>query len=90
MKADEVLPVRGDVFKYLQNAGEKFDIVFADPPYDLPGFNEIPRKVIDSGVIAPGGVFIMEHPSTSDFSSITGAIDHRRYGSVNFTIFKIE
>lgn len=90
LKADEVLPVRGDVFKYLQNTGEKFDIVFADPPYDLPGFNEIPRKVIDSGVIAPGGVFIMEHPSTSDFSSITGAIDHRRYGSVNFTIFKIE
>lgn len=86
--AEEVYPVRGDVFKYLQTAGESFDIVFADPPYDLPGFVEIPSKVITSGVIAPGGLFVMEHPSTADFTSLPGAIDHRRYGSVNFTIFK--
>lgn len=86
--ASEVKPVKYDVFRYLQTTSEKFDIVFADPPYNMPGFDEVPLKVLESGVTAPGGLFIMEHPSTSDFSTIPGVIDHRKYGSVNFTIFK--
>lgn len=88
--AAEVFPVKGDVFKYLQTAEESFDIVFADPPYNLPRFDEIPGMILASGVMAEGGIFVMEHPSTSNFSTFPEAIDHRKYGSVNFTIFKKE
>lgn len=86
--ATEVKPVKYDVFRYLQTADEKFDLVFADPPYDMPGFAEVPEKVLSSGVVAPGGIFVMEHPASCDFSDMPGAVDHRKYGSVNFTIFR--
>lgn len=90
LKATEIDPVRGDVFKYLLSCREKFDIVFADPPYDLPSFAKVPEAVFSSGVIAPGGIFILEHSRDHDFSSLPHFTDHRVYGSVNFSIFELE
>lgn len=80
--------IRGDALKFIAAAGQGYDIVFADPPYDLPGFEEIPAAVLSSGLIAPGGIFIIEHSAKRDFSSLPGYIDHRAYGSVNFTLFR--
>lgn len=81
--------VRGDVFKFIASCRHPFDIVFADPPYDLEGFAEIPQKVLESSLLAPGSVFIIEHSKKHDFSSLPHFIDHRAYGSVNFSIFRI-
>ena len=36
LQADEVQPVRGDVFKFIETCRQQYDIIFADPPYDLP------------------------------------------------------
>ena len=81
--------LRGDVLKFIDTAGSPYDIVFADPPYDLPGFAEIPGKVLSSRLLAPGSVFIIEHSRNHDFSGLPHFIDHRAYGSVNFSIFRI-
>ena len=80
--------IKADVLKYLTAAPVSYDIVFADPPYDMPGFEDIPRKVLDSGIIAPGGIFIIEHNKKHDFSSLPGFLEHRSYGSVNFSLFR--
>ncbi len=83
--------VRGDVFRFLGSARPAgYDLVFADPPYDHPRFAEIPGLILDSGIIRPGGMLIMEHSSRHDFSSLPGFVDHRSYGSVNFSLFEIE
>lgn len=87
--ADNHRIIRGDALKYITTGVAPFDIVFADPPYDLPGFEEIPGKVLSSGIVAPGGLFIIEHSGKHDFSSLPGFYDHRTYGSVNFSLFKI-
>lgn len=81
--------VKGDVLRFLASAPGSYDIVFADPPYDMPGFAEIPQKVLESGVIAQGGIFIIEHNKNHDFSSLPGFLEHRSYGSVNFSIFRV-
>lgn len=88
--ADNHRVIRGDAIKFISAAQPDagFDIVFADPPYDLPGFEEIPPAVLSSSLIAPGGIFIIEHSAKRDFSHLPGYIDHRAYGSVNFTIFR--
>lgn len=83
--------IRGDALRFIAAAREGaqgYDIVFADPPYDLPGFEDIPGAVLASSLIAPGGIFIIEHSAKRDFSHLPGYIDHRAYGSVNFTIFQ--
>lgn len=81
--------VRGDALRYIQASPRSFDIVFADPPYDLPGFAEIPRKILSSGLLHPGSIFIIEHSGKHDFSSLPNFLEHRAYGSVNFSIFSI-
>ena len=80
--------VRGDALRYVSSATRRVDIIFADPPYDLPGFDEIPVKVLDSALFGPGTLFILEHSKTRDYSTLPGFFEHRAYGSVNFSLFR--
>lgn len=81
--------VKGDVFKFLASSFGSYDIVFADPPYDHPRFEEIPRMILESPLVAPGSLVIIEHSKNRDFSTLPGFFQHRAYGSVNFSLFKV-
>ena len=88
LKTDALALIRGDVFRYLNSAPmQSFDFIFADPPYALPELPEIPALVFERDLLRDGGIFIMEHPKTNDFSSLPYFYQHRVYGSVNFSIF---
>lgn len=89
LKADNFTLIRGDVLKYIAAAPRSYDIVFADPPYDMPGFAEIPEKILNSNLVQEGTVVIVEHSKAHDFSTLPHFTDHRAYGSVNFSIFKV-
>lgn len=80
--------VRGDALKFISAAHGQYDFIFADPPYDMDGFADIPAAVLSSGLLADGGVFIIEHSAKHDFSALPGFRQRRTYGSVNFTIFE--
>ncbi|MDE6467372.1 MAG: RsmD family RNA methyltransferase [Muribaculaceae bacterium] len=86
---DNLTLVRGDALRYIDAAPCAADIVFADPPYDMPGFGEIPAKILGSHLVAPGTIVVVEHNSKHDFSSLPHFREHRAYGSVNFSIFEI-
>ena len=45
--------------------------------------------MLSSKLLRPGSLFIIEHSRKHDFSSLPHFIDHRAYGSVNFSIFRI-
>ena len=79
--------VRGDVLRFLETATQPYDVVFADPPYDIPGFAEIPGRILASQVVKPGTLVIVEHSKAHDFSAIPHFFQHRAYGSVNFSLF---
>lgn len=81
--------LRTDALRYIDDATASYDFVFADPPYDLEGFGEIPGKVLASKLLHPGSIFIIEHSKAYDFSSLPHFEQHRSYGSVNFSIFII-
>lgn len=81
--------VRGDALRYIASGAGKYDIVFADPPYDMEGFGDIPKAVLESGMLRPGALFVMEHSKKYDFSGLPHFSEHRSYGSVNFSLFKI-
>lgn len=88
LKCDEITVIKGDVFKYVPACCEKFDFVFADPPYDLANFETVPKMIIEANIINPDGIFIIEHSRNFNFSNLPNFFDHRVYGSVNFSIFK--
>lgn len=88
LKADNLLLIRGDAFRFLQSARpDSYDFIFADPPFALKDLEEIPRLVLDRGLLREGGIFVMEHPATYDFSSLPLFDQRRVYGSVNFSLF---
>ena len=77
-----------DVKAYLRTCKQKYDIVFADPPYDISWLKDIPDLVTGSGVISDDGFFILEHPRTMNFSGHKQFFEHRNYGGVNFSFFR--
>ncbi len=87
---DNFTLVRGDALRFIASCPRRFDIVFADPPYDMKGFGEIPSKILSSRLVGPGSIVIVEHSRSYDFSALPGFSEHRVYGSVNFSIFRIE
>jgi 16S rRNA (guanine966-N2)-methyltransferase len=80
--------VRAEVFHFLSFCKAEFDIVFADPPFELSSISEIPGKVIEAGILTPGGWFILEHGENNDFSEHPQFLELRRYGRVHFSFFK--
>lgn len=82
------IPICGDVFKYLARCTEKFDIVFADPPYQLENLAELPDIVMARDILSEDGLFILEHGKDYDFIDHPNFVEHRQYGSVNFTFFR--
>lgn len=88
LKTTSLNLICGDVFRFLFNSKkEQYDFIFADPPYALKELEEVPKMVIERNILREGGIFIMEHPKTNDFSSLPYFYQHRIYGSVNFSIF---
>lgn len=85
---DNIKPVHIDVKAYLKICEVKYDIVFADPPYDLKWIKEIPDMVLDSGILNNEGILILEHPKAMGFNYHTSFFEHRNYGGVNFSFFR--
>lgn len=89
LNVDNFTLIRGDVFRFVATCTGKFDIIFADPPYDLPRFGEIPSLILSSKMLREGTIFVIEHSRNYDFSNLPHFLEHRVYGSVNFSIFRI-
>lgn len=69
--------------------GRKFDIIFADPPYNLEKINIVPQAIFGNELLSDSGIAIIEHPASVDYSALPFFSEHRQYGSVNFSIFRI-
>ncbi len=83
-----IKPVHIDVKAFLKICQAKYDIVFADPPYDLKWLKDIPDIVTDSGIISEAGFLILEHPRSMSFNDHRSFFEHRSYGGVNFSFFR--
>lgn len=84
-----LLQVKGDVFRFIDSCQQKFDIIFADPPYDLPNFADIPQLLLDSQMLKDDTIIIFEHSKTYNFTHLPHFFQQRVYGKVNFSIFRM-
>ena len=83
-----VKPIHIDVMAFLKACSVKYDIVFADPPYELSWLKELPDLVTGAGIIKDDGFFVLEHPRGLSFNGHRLFFEHRNYGGVNFSFFK--
>lgn len=80
--------IKGDVFSFLKRPGSKFDLIFADPPYDLENIAEINKLIFSNGYLNENGILIIEHGPKTNLEACTGFTQHRKYGGVNFSFFE--
>lgn len=83
----KVLSFRTDVFIALPRFKNKFDLIFADPPYDYAHYERLVDEVFKFERLKPNGIFVLEHPKEQQFSQHPYFIQHRHYGKVNFSFF---
>jgi 16S rRNA (guanine(966)-N(2))-methyltransferase RsmD len=67
-----------------------FHVVFADPPYDLPRLIDLPATIFGNRLLLPGGIAVIEHPGSIDFSAHPRFLSTREYGNVHFSLFQEE
>jgi 16S rRNA (guanine(966)-N(2))-methyltransferase RsmD len=88
LKIENAKIFRADVFAFLRSYKGSFDFIFADPPFDLKNFTEVPSKVMETCILNEAGLFILEHPKEFDFSNHQFFKENRKYGKVNFSFFE--
>ncbi|HDO27561.1 MAG TPA: 16S rRNA (guanine(966)-N(2))-methyltransferase RsmD [Bacteroidetes bacterium] len=85
---EQLKTVHSEVFRFLNPRTPRFDIIFADPPYQMKNLEEIPLLIFKYNLLLPGGLLIIEHPKEIDFSIQEHFVEHRKYGHVNFSFFQ--
>jgi len=79
--------VNADVFKFISRMPGQYNIIFADPPYELARLAEIPDLIFNGHLLCDEGLLILEHGKTNDFTSHPFFSELRTYGSVHFSFF---
>ncbi len=85
--SEEIKTHKFDTLKYLDNCKDKFDIIFADPPYNYPHYNQVIEKILDNKLLNPNGYLIVEHDKNRDFSTLPNFVVLKQYGTNNFSFF---
>jgi 16S rRNA (guanine966-N2)-methyltransferase len=89
LQMSELTVLRDDAMRFIIRSGGLYQLIFADPPYDMPGFETIPEKILAADLLTPGGCLILEHNKYHTFGHISQFTELRNYGSVNFSFFRV-
>ena len=87
-KIENCKVIRMDVFKFLAADNGEYDFIFAGPPYALNTIDELPKMIVSKKMIAPGGLFVLEHTPRNNYESYAGFGFKRNYGTTVFSFFE--
>lgn len=79
--------VRADAFHIMGKAIRRWDVIFADPPYELQGIDAIPGMIFKNNLLNDSGMLILEHSPKYSFRDAEYFVQTRNYGKVHFTFF---
>ena len=83
--------LKSDVYYSLKKIDLKFDIIFADPPYDfeIVKYKDLISIISYNKILKKEGIIVIEHSSLNDLSTISNFVQYRKYGDTGFSFFKI-
>jgi len=87
LRIENITTVKMDVFKFLEQCSEKFDFIFAGPPYALLNIDELPRQIFEKDLLNKDGWFVLEHTPRNDYKTFRYYKTERNYGTTIFSIF---
>ena len=83
--------VKSDVFKFLENTDQQYDIIFADPPYEMEQekFEKIHQLVFKNNLLKENGLLVIEHSKNTDLKHLPNFEQTKKYGSNLFSFFNV-
>ncbi len=87
LSLDNLIAIKADVFKFLQINKTTYNIIFADPPYDMGNLMDLPGLIFQGSHLADDGIFILEHSGDIIFANHPQLKETRNYGKVHFSFF---
>ena len=79
--------IKNDVFRFLDNCSEIFDLIFAGPPYALKAIDDLPEIIREKKLLKKNGWFILEHTPANNYENELLFKRSRNYGTTIFSIF---
>jgi len=87
LRLDNFKVIKMDVFKFIQGCTDKFDFIFAGPPYALRNIDDLPKQIFKKQLLNQGGWFVLEHTPRNDYKSFPFFKSERNYGTTVFSTF---
>jgi 16S rRNA (guanine966-N2)-methyltransferase len=87
LKIENLRVVKMDVFKFINQCTDKFDFIFAGPPYALANIDDLPKLVFEKQLLNAGAWFVLEHTPRNSYKAFAGYATERNYGTTIFSIF---
>lgn len=87
LKFTQAKVYNSDVFSFLKKCTQKFDIIFADPPFDMPEPGKIYDAVFENNLLSDTSFLIIEHDSNHNFSEYKHFLMQKKYGKVHLSFF---
>lgn len=82
-----VTVVKDDVFRFIAACPNRFEFIFAGPPYALTRIDDLPRLIFEHKLLTKGGWFVLEHTPRNDYKKFQGFKTERNYGTTIFSVF---
>lgn len=87
LRIENIQIIKMDVFKYISNCTEKFDFIFAGPPYAITNIDDLPKIIFEKQLLKKDGWFVVEHTPKNDYKTLPFYKTERNYGTTVFTTF---
>ena len=86
---DSAVVRSGDAMAYLKS-GEKFDLIFLDPPYDTGLLDKALANVVQFDILAEGGIIVCESRREKELPQLPQPyylLTERSYGKIKLTLY---
>ena len=90
LKIENLKLIKSEVFRFIEQCTEKYDFIFAGPPYALQTIDELPKLIFEKELLNENGLFVLEHTPRNNYESFAHFSSSRNYGTTVFSIFKSE
>ncbi len=87
MKLNAIHALEANMFNLVKFHNAKYDVIFADPPYNMPHIEKVPSLIFEHEMLKNNGWFVFEHSNEFDFKDHPKFFQQRDYGKVNFSFF---
>jgi len=87
LKCNNITMFKNDALRFLKQTNEKYNLIFADPPYDYPNYLQLIETVFSTKKLLKNGILIVEHDKKNNFAKNEAFTELRTYGKTNFSFF---